>query len=96
MPFLRSREFHLQEGHTVFATKEEAEAETKDILLDVYKRVYEELLAIPVLAGFKSEKEKFAGAVHTLSVEAFLPIGKAIQGGTTHYLGQNFAKAFDI
>ncbi len=95
-PFLRTREFYWQEGHTVFATKEEAVLETKDILIDVYKKMYEEVLAIPVLFGFKSEKEKFAGAVHTMSVEPFLPIGKAIQGGTTHYLGQNFAKAFNI
>ena len=95
-PFLRSREFYWQEGHTVFATQAEAEAEAKDILLDVYKSVYEELLAVPVLPGRKSEKEKFAGAEFTLSVETFLPTGKAIQGGTTHYLGQNFAKAFGI
>ena len=96
MPFLRSREFHWQEGHTAFATAEEAMKEAKDILLNVYKKAYEELLAVPSLAGFKSEKEKFAGAVDTLSLEMFLPIGKAIQGCTTHYLGQNFANAFHI
>ncbi|MBW2987961.1 proline--tRNA ligase [Candidatus Woesearchaeota archaeon] len=96
MPFLRSREFHWQEGHTAFATQEEAKAEATDILLNVYKKTYEELLAIPSLAGYKSEKEKFAGAVRTLSLEMFLPIGKAIQGCTTHYLGQNFSKPFNI
>lgn len=95
IPFLRSREFLWQEGHTAFATKKEAEAETLKIL-DFYAQVFEELYAIPVLKGRKSEKEKFAGADYTLSVETFLPIGKAIQGATSHHLGQNFAKAFEI
>ncbi|MFH1174149.1 MAG: proline--tRNA ligase [archaeon] len=96
VPFLRSREFHWQEGHTVFATKAEADKETKDILVNVYKRIYEKLLAIPCMVGRKSTKEKFAGADYTNSCEIFLPIGKAIQGCTTHCLGQNFAKAFNI
>jgi prolyl-tRNA synthetase len=96
MPFLRSREFYWQEGHTAFATQEEAESEALDILLNVYKYVYEELLAIPCLPGMKTTREKFAGAVHSLSCECYLPIGKAIQGCTSHYLGENFAKAFNI
>ncbi|MFW6231276.1 MAG: proline--tRNA ligase [Nanoarchaeota archaeon] len=96
MPFLRSREFYWQEGHTAFATKKEADTEAKDILLNVYKKTYEELLAIPCMTGKKSEKEKFAGADYSLSCEVYLPIGKAIQGCTSHHLGQNFAKAFNI
>lgn len=95
VPFLRTREFLWQEGHTVFATKEEAMAETTEIL-DIYARAFEELYAVPVLKGRKSETEKFAGAVYTNSVETFMPNGRACQGGTTHLLGQNFAKAFDI
>lgn len=95
MPFLRSREFHWQEGHTAFATKEEADDEAHKIL-DLYSRVYSDLLAIPVLKGKKSDGEKFAGADYSLSCEVMLPIGKAIQGGTSHHLGQNFSKAFDI
>ena len=94
-PFLRSREFLWQEGHTVFAAQEEAEAEVLDILKE-YANIYENLLAIPVIQGKKSEKEKFAGAVYTTSIEALLPNGKAIQGATSHFLGQNFAKAFNI
>jgi len=95
-PFLRSREFYWQEGHSAFATKKEAEKEVNDILLKVYKKTYEEILAIPCLVGYKSEKEKFAGADYSMSCEIYLPIGKAIQGCTTHYLGQNFSKAFNI
>ena len=95
VPFLRSREFLWQEGHTAFATQKEAVAETEKIL-DFYEQVFRELYAIPVLKGRKSEAEKFAGADFSLSVEAFLPNGKAIQGATSHHLGQNFAKAFDI
>jgi len=95
VPFLRTREFLWQEGHTAFATREEAEKETIDIL-NIYARAYEELYAIPVLKGKKSESEKFAGAVYTNSIEIFMPNAKAIQGCTTHLLGQNFAKAFDI
>ncbi len=94
-PFLRSREFLWQEGHTAFATREEAVKETYTIL-DFYARVFQEMYAVPVLKGRKSESEKFAGAEYTLSVEAFLPNGKAIQGATSHCLGQNFAKAFEI
>ena len=96
LPFLRSREFFWQEGHTAFATKKEADNEAKDILMNVYKKTYEEVLAIPCLTGFKSEKEKFAGADYSLSCEIFLPIKKAIQGCTSHHLGQNFSKAFNI
>ena len=96
MPFLRTREFLWQEGHTVFATKEEAEEEVMDILNNVYHSTCEELLAIPTLLGRKSEKEKFAGGFYTTSGEVVLPNGKAIQGFTSHCLGQNFAKAFDI
>ncbi len=95
VPFLRSREFLWQEGHTAFATKKEAEKEVYDIL-GVYKRIFEELFAVPVFEGRKSENEKFAGAEFTTSVEAFLPSGKAIQGATSHHLGQNFSKAFNI
>lgn len=95
VPFLRSREFLWQEGHTAFATRKEAEKEVSDIL-NLYARVFEELYAVRVLKGRKSETEKFAGAVYTDSVEMFMPHGKAIQGGTSHYLGQNFSKAFDI
>ena len=94
-PFLRSREFLWQEGHTVFATKEEAEAEVLDILNE-YSLICEKLLAIPVIKGKKSEKEKFAGAEFTTSIETILPNGKAIQAGTSHYLGTNFSKAFGI
>jgi prolyl-tRNA synthetase len=95
-PFLRSREFLWQEGHTVFATKPEAD---QDVLqaLELYRRVYEELLAIPVVKGMKSEKEKFAGALYTTTVEAFVPAaGRSIQGATSHCLGQNFSKMFNI
>ncbi len=94
-PFLRSREFLWQEGHTVFATEKEAVEEVHH-LLDFYEQLFREVYAVPVLKGRKSESEKFAGAVTTLSIETFLPNGKAIQGATSHYLGQNFAKAFDI
>jgi len=95
VPFLRTREFLWQEGHTVFANREEAEKEVYEIV-DLYARVFEELYAVAVLKGMKSENEKFAGAVFTTSVEAFFPNGKAIQGATSHLLGQNFSKAFDI
>ncbi len=95
LPFLRSREFLWQEGHTAHATKEEADKEVMQIL-NLYEKVYEDLLAIPVIKGQKTEKEKFAGALYTTSIEAFLPNGKAIQAATSHALGQNFAKAFSI
>ncbi|XP_011063777.1 PREDICTED: bifunctional glutamate/proline--tRNA ligase [Acromyrmex echinatior] len=95
-PFLRTREFLWQEGHTAFATKAEAEAEVL-MILDLYARVYEDLLAVPVIKGRKTEKEKFAGGEYTTTVEAFIPInGRAIQGATSHYLGQNFSKMFNI
>jgi len=95
-PFLRSREFYWQEGHTAFATEAEARDEAHDILVNVYRATYEELLAVPVIMGAKTEREKFAGAVQSLSCEIMLPIGKAIQGCTSHYLGTNFSKAFGI
>jgi len=94
-PFLRTREFLWQEGHSAFATKQEADAEVKKIL-DYYADTYKDLFAMPILKGRKTDKEKFAGADYTLTTEAFLPSGKAIQAGTTHMLGQNFAKAFNI
>eukprot|EP01091_Cochliopodium_minus_P009230 TRINITY_DN2226_c0_g1_i2.p1 TRINITY_DN2226_c0_g1~~TRINITY_DN2226_c0_g1_i2.p1 ORF type:complete len:530 (-),score=186.55 TRINITY_DN2226_c0_g1_i2:88-1647(-) len=96
VPFLRSREFLWQEGHTAFATKEEADKEVLQIL-DFYRLVYEDLLAIPVVPGRKSDKEKFAGADYTTTVEAFIDCtGRAIQGATSHHLGQNFSKMFEI
>jgi len=95
VPFLRTREFLWQEGHTAHATKEGADTEVL-IILDRYTKVFEELLAVPVLKGLKSEKEKFAGADYTTSVETIFPDGKAIQGGTSHALGQNFSKSFGI
>jgi prolyl-tRNA synthetase len=95
-PFIRSREFLWQEGHTAFATKAEADAEVRAIL-DRYKQVYEQLLAVPVIQGVKSEKEKFAGGLYTTTVEAFVPAtGRGIQAATSHCLGQNFAKMFGI
>lgn len=94
-PFLRSREFLWQEGHTAFATQKEAAVEARQIL-DLYEQVFREMYALPVLKGQKSEAEKFAGAEYTLSVEAFLPNGKAIQGATSHHLGQHFSRAFGI
>ncbi|XP_033961262.1 bifunctional glutamate/proline--tRNA ligase isoform X1 [Pseudochaenichthys georgianus] len=95
-PFLRTREFLWQEGHTAYATKEEAAEEVLQIL-DLYARVYEELMAIPVVKGRKTEKEKFAGGDYTTTVEAFISAsGRAIQGATSHHLGQNFAKMFEI
>ncbi|KOC60945.1 Bifunctional glutamate/proline--tRNA ligase [Habropoda laboriosa] len=95
-PFLRTREFLWQEGHTAFATKAEADEEVM-IILDMYARVYEELLAVPVIKGRKTEKEKFAGGDYTTTVEAFISTsGRAIQGATSHHLGQNFSKMFNI
>ncbi|KAJ2783086.1 hypothetical protein H4R18_001907 [Coemansia javaensis] len=95
-PFLRTREFLWQEGHCAYLTRDEAWRETLDILA-LYRRVYEELLAVPVVEGVKSEKEKFAGGVATTTVEGFIPAtGRGIQAGTSHYLGQNFSKMFDI
>ncbi len=94
-PFLRTSEFLWQEGHTVHATEEEAMEETIK-MLGVYKEFAENVLAIPVLCGRKTEKEKFAGAVATFGMEAMMKDGKSLQSGTSHYLGQNFSKAFDI
>ncbi len=94
-PFLRGREFFWQEGHTVHATQEEAEYETH-FMLELYKKFFEEYLAIPVLTGRKTEKEKFAGAEYTLTVEALMYNGVSLQSGTTHYFGQKFARAYDI
>lgn len=94
-PFLRTSEFLWQEGHTVHATEEEAMEETLK-MLGVYKEFAETCLAIPVFTGRKTEKEKFAGAVATFGMEAMMHDGKSLQAGTSHYLGQNFAKAFDI
>ncbi|XP_055526101.1 bifunctional glutamate/proline--tRNA ligase isoform X2 [Wyeomyia smithii] len=95
-PFLRTREFLWQEGHTAFATKPEAEEEVLQIL-DLYAKVYTDLLAIPVVKGRKTEKEKFAGGDYTTTVEAYISAsGRAIQGATSHCLGQNFSKMFDI
>ncbi len=94
-PFLRTREFLFNEGHTVFATQKQAEDE-KDKIMNMYKDVCENYLALPGLVGKKSDKEKFAGAVYTISIEYYMPNGKAIQGPDFHYDGQNFAKAYDI
>src|SRR5690625_4127415 len=94
-PFLRSSEFLWQEGHTAHATKEEAEQETNQ-MLNVYADVVENYLAIPVLKGKKTESEKFAGAVYTLTIESMMHDGRALQSGTSHYLGTGFAEAFDI
>jgi prolyl-tRNA synthetase len=93
--FLRTREFLWQEGHTAHATKQEADSEVMQILMD-YKDVMETYLAIPCLAGKKSELEKFAGALYTTALEAMMPDGKALQMGTSHQLGQNFSKVFGI
>ena len=94
-PFLRSREFLWQEGHTVHATSKEAEEETLR-MLNTYKRFFEEYLAIPVVVGKKTEKEKFAGAEYTLTVEALMQNGICLQSATSHYFGQKFAKAYDV
>src|SRR5215470_8079178 len=94
-PFLRTTEFLWQEGHTAHETETEAEEETLKIL-DLYAEVCESILAMPVVKGRKSESEKFAGALRTYSIEALMGDGRALQAGTSHNLGQNFAKAFDI
>lgn len=93
--FLRTSEFLWQEGHTAHATREEAEEETLR-MLNVYRKFAEEYLALPVLTGIKSESEKFAGAINTFSIEAMMQDKKALQAGTSHFLGQNFARAFDV
>ena len=94
-PFLRSREFLWQEGHTVHATEEEAEARTQQ-MLNVYADFCEQVLAIPVIKGRKTDKEKFAGAIATYTIEALMHDGKALQSGTSHNFGDGFAKAFGI
>jgi len=94
-PFLRTSEFLWQEGHTVHATKDESEKEVADIL-ELYKKTIEEELAVPVVTGKKSEKDKFVGAVYTNTLESLMPDGKALQMGTSHFLGQNFSKPFDV
>ena len=93
--FLRTAEFLWQEGHTAHSTKKEA-VEEAERMLGVYKKFVEEFLAIPVITGVKSENERFAGAVETYAIEALMQDGKALQAGTSHFLGQNFAKAFDV
>jgi prolyl-tRNA synthetase len=93
--FLRTLEFYWQEGHTAHATREEAEAETRQ-MLDIYTDFAVNDAAIPVIPGKKSDAEKFAGADHTFSIEAMMGDGKALQAGTSHFLGQNFAQAFDV
>lgn len=93
--FLRTAEFLWQEGHTAHATEEEAMAEARK-MLDVYARFAEEYMAVPVVKGIKSANERFAGAIETFCIEAMMQDGKALQAGTSHFLGQNFAKAFDV
>src|SRR5580693_3440579 len=93
--FLRTAEFLWQEGHTAHATQKEAEEETRR-MVDVYRRFAEEWMAMPVLVGPKSEGQKFPGAVYTLCIEALMQDGRALQAGTSHFLGQNFAKAFGV
>ena len=92
VPFIRSREFLWQEGHSAYATQEEADAEVLEIL-EYYKDTYEKLLAVPIITGKKSEKEKFAGAAYTTTCEAFIPHnGRAVQAATSHCLGQTFSR----
>ncbi len=94
-PFIRTSEFLWQEGHTVHATKEDADREVM-MILEFYRQLIEEQMAIPVLIGYKSEDEKFVGALYTTTLEAMMPDGKALQMGTSHNLGQNFSKPFEI
>src|SRR5678815_2271598 len=93
--FLRTTEFLWQEGHTAHATKEEALFEAKQ-MLDVYADFVEDSMAVPVIKGVKTPNERFAGAEDTYCIEALMQDGKALQAGTSHFLGQNFAKAFDV
>jgi prolyl-tRNA synthetase len=93
--FLRTAEFLWQEGHTAHATQQEAEEETRR-MVEVYRTFAEEWMAMPVLVGPKSEGQKFPGAIYTLCIEALMQDGKALQAGTSHFLGQNFARAFDV
>src|SRR4029450_10247425 len=94
--FLRTAEFLWQEGHTAHATYDEAEEEARMILMDCYRKFAEEWMAMPVLTGPKSEGQKFPGAVYTLCIEAMMQDKRALQAGTSHFLGQNFARAFDV
>jgi prolyl-tRNA synthetase len=94
-PFIRTSEFLWQEGHTVHASKEDADKEVM-LILGFYRELTEDQLAVPVLAGYKSEREKFVGALYTTTLEAMMPDGKALQMGTSHNLGQNFSKPFEI
>ncbi|MDQ1283958.1 MAG: prolyl-tRNA synthetase [Patescibacteria group bacterium] len=94
-PFLRTMEFLWQEGHTVHATKKEADEETL-AMLEIYRKFTEEYLAVPVAVGYKTESEKFAGADYTTCIEAMMQDTKALQAGTSHMLGQNFAKSFEV
>ena len=93
--FLRTAEFLWQEGHTAHATAKEAIEET-DKMINVYADFAENYMAVPVIKGVKSANERFAGALDTYCIEALMQDGKALQGGTSHFLGQNFAKAFDV
>ncbi|MFQ5573825.1 MAG: proline--tRNA ligase, partial [Nitrosopumilaceae archaeon] len=94
-PFIRTSEFLWQEGHTVHTTQQEAEKEVLKIL-DIYESIIEEELAIPIVSGKKSDGEKFVGAVYTTTMESIMPDGKALQMGTSHFLGQNFSKPFEV
>jgi prolyl-tRNA synthetase len=93
--FLRTAEFLWQEGHTAHATREEAMEETTR-MLEVYAEFAEQFLALPVVKGIKTPNERFAGALETFCIEAMMQDGKALQAGTSHFLGQNFAQAFDV
>src|SRR5262245_19594300 len=93
--FLRTAQFLWQEGHTAHATKQEAEEETRR-MVEVYAKFAQEWMAMPVLVGPKSDGQKFPGADYTLCIEAMMQDGKALQAGTSHFLAQNFAKAFDV
>ena len=93
--FLRTAEFLWQEGHTAHATKEEAVAEAEQ-MIEVYATFAQDFMAVPVIKGLKTESERFAGALETYCIEAMMQDGKALQAGTSHFLGQNFAKAFDV
>ena len=94
-PFIRTSEFLWQEGHTVHATREDADKEVM-LILSLYRELVEDQLAVPVLTGYKSDREKFVGALYTTTLEAMMPDGKALQMGTSHNLGQNFSKPFEI
>ena len=94
--FLRTSEFLWQEGHTAHATKKEAIIETEQMINVYAEHLLKNFMAMPVIKGIKSEKERFAGAEETYCIEALMQDGKALQAGTSHFLGQNFAKAFDV